>query len=236
MSVRPLWPFWPFVALLVVWNNALQPLLGPTARLPGGSWSFVMSGIALIAISLATACASGLRAADLGFDLGRVPRGAVIGALVGLIAIVCVGAVKLAPILVGHPIAYEPVEGVSVDELAWHLAFFLPVGAVVPEEIAFRGTLLGTLAMRYGTRAAVLASAAVFAVWHVTVVAATIGATTIAPPSPWATPATLGALALVFVGGLLLAGLRLWTGTLASTIVAHWMFNAVVLVGFRAVA
>ena len=64
----------------------------------------------------------------------------------------------------------------------------------------------------------------------------TIRDTTLAPPSPWAGPAMLGALAVVFGGGVLFAALRLRTRTLASTIVAHWMFNAVVLVGLRGAA
>ena len=233
MSVRPLWPF---AALLVVWANALQPQFAPTARLPGGSWAFVASGVALIGISLVAARWYGLTAADLGFDLRRAPRGAAIGALVCLIAIVGIGAVRLAPLVVGRTVAYEPVEGVPSDELARHLAFFLPIGAVLPEEIAFRGTLLGALATRYGTRAALFGSATTFALWHAIVIVSTIGATTIAPPSPWAIPAMLGALAVVFGGGLLFALLRMRTGTLASTVVAHWGFNAVVLVGLRGLA
>jgi membrane protease YdiL (CAAX protease family) len=233
MSRRPLWPF---AALLVIWGNAVPPLFGASAQLPGGSWSFVLAGIALMLVSLATARAYGLTSTDLGLDVRSAPRGAAIGALATIIALAGVGAIRLAPLVVGQTVAYEPLDGVSSDQLVRHLAFFLPFGAVLPEEVAFRGTLLGALAARYGARAAVVGSASMFAVWHGTVVSSTIGATTIAPPSPWALPATLGALVLVFGGGVLLAALRLRTGTIASTIVAHWGFNAVVLVGLRALA
>lgn len=233
MSTRPVWPF---AALLVLWGNAMQPVIGATARLPGGSWAFVLTGAALIAASLAAARSYGLVAADLGLDVRRAPRGAAIGALAGLVALAGLGTIRLAPFVIGRTVAYEPIAGVSNAELAWHLAFFLPFGAVIPEEIAFRGTLLGALAARYGGRTAAVGSAITFALWHGTMIVSTIDSTTIAPPSPWSIPAVLGALAVVLGGGLLFAGLRLQTGTLASTIVAHWGFNALVLVGLRGMA
>lgn len=195
----------------------------------------MLSGVALIGISLAAARAYRLGTADLGFDLRHAPGGAAVGGIAAIIALAGVVAMRFAPVLIGQTIAYDPVERVPSEELVRHLAFFLPLGAVLPEEIAFRGTLLGALAARYGARVALLASAATFAMWHGSVIVATVGETTIAPPSPWSVPATLGALAVLFGGGLLFAGLRLKTGTIASTIVAHWAFNAVVLLGLRGV-
>jgi membrane protease YdiL (CAAX protease family) len=65
----------------------------------------------------------------------------------------------------------------------------------------------------------------------VAVVAATIGDTTLGRPSPWFVPAIAGALLVVFAGGVTFAWLRVRTGSLATTILAHWSFNAVVLVG-----
>ena len=185
------------------------------------------------------AWAYGLRPADLGLapELGRVLRGAAIGAVAGAIAILlAVGAILLAPVVIGQSITYEPVKAVTPEELAWHLAFFLPIGAVLPEEIAFRGTLFGALAARHGAATAIVVSAVTFALWHTMVIIPTIGSTTFGPPSPWAIPAMLGALVAVFIGGLLLAGLRLRTGTTASTLVAHWGFNALLLLALRGLA
>ena len=233
MRVRPVWPF---AALLVIWGNAVPWLLGPTARLPGGSWAFVAAGVLLVVISLITARAAGLTTVTLGLDLRRAPRGAAIGAIVVVAAIVGLAAIRIAAFVVGHPVAYQPVLEVSADELVRHLVFFLPFGGVLPEEIAFRGTLLGMIAGRYGARSALVASAATFALWHGIVIVSTIGATTIAPPSPWAAPAMIGALGAVFGGGVVFAALRLRTGTIASSIVAHWGFNAVLLAGLRAIA
>jgi len=232
MSTRPIWPY---AVLLVIWGNAMHPLFGPTARLPGGSWAFVISGTAVIVVSLLAVRAYGLGPSDLGLVAGRAPHGAAIGALVGAIALVGVGIVRLAPLVIGQTVVYGPLSGVSSETLARHLALFLPFGAVLPEEIAFRGTLLGALARRHGTGAGMIGSAVAFALWHGTVIGATIGDTSLAS-SPWSIPAMAGALVVVFGGGLLFAALRLRTGTLISTIVAHWMFNAVVLVGLRGLA
>ena len=44
-------------------------------------------------------------------------------------------------------------------------------------------------------------------------------------------PAMAGTLAIVFVGGVIMAGLRVVTGTLATSVAAHWVFNAVILIG-----
>ena len=40
-----------------------------------------------------------------------------------------------------------------------------------------------------------------------------------------------GALGAIFVGGIVFAMLRLRTGNLAGSIVMHWAFNAILLVG-----
>ena len=44
---------WLFAALLVIWGNVVSSALGASARLPGGSWPFVVAGLILVGISLA---------------------------------------------------------------------------------------------------------------------------------------------------------------------------------------
>ncbi|MDQ2968357.1 MAG: hypothetical protein M3R37_08585, partial [Actinomycetota bacterium] len=49
---------------------------------------------------------------------------------------------------------------------------------------------------------------------------------------PWLwVVASIGAFVVLFVGGVIMAALRLLTGSLATTIAAHWVFNTVILVG-----
>jgi membrane protease YdiL (CAAX protease family) len=221
---------WLFAILLVVWGNLLHPLIGASAVLPGGSWQFVIAGAGLVGVSLAAARFIGLNAAALGIRRAGALRGAVIGALAaGAIAAVDVVVLRLAPSIIGHPVGYSPLARVSADELGRHIALFLPLGAVIPEEVAFRGVLLSGLLPRLGVRAAVTASAIAFAVWHGTVAVFTVMNTSL--PVVLIVPAIAGALVIVFVGGVIIAGLRVATGTLTTSIAAHWVFNAVILVG-----
>jgi membrane protease YdiL (CAAX protease family) len=221
---------WFFAILLVLWGNLLHPLIGSSAVLPGGSWQFLLAGAALIGVSLLAARISGLDAQALGLRRAGVVRGAAVGALVaGAIAAVDVVVLRLAPSIIGQPVGYSPLARLSADELARHIALYLPLGAVIPEELAFRGTLLGGLLPKYGVRIAVTLSAATFALWHGTVAVVTV--TNTAMPVVLILPAIVGALVIVFVGGFIMAGLRVVTGTLTTSIAAHWVFNAVILVG-----
>jgi uncharacterized protein len=219
-----------FAVFLVAWGNLTQRFVGETALLPGGSWWFIAIGMALVAVSFGFARWIGLDARSLGLASVGASRGAAIGILLGgVIAVIDVLALRLAPLVLGAPIVYEPVMQVTREQLAVHLAVFLPLGAVIPEEVAFRGVLLGALAREWGIRAAVLASAFAFALWHVAVVLATAANTTLGALAPLAVP---GAIIILVVGGIVMASLRLRTRTLATSIAAHWIFNAVILVGF----
>ncbi|MGH2471761.1 MAG: lysostaphin resistance A-like protein [Candidatus Limnocylindria bacterium] len=224
---------WLFAAYLILWGNLLHQLFGATALLPGGSWQFVAAGLALVVISIAAARVLGLDATALGLRRAGALRGAAIGAVAGgLLAAVAVAAIRvIAPAVVGQPVVYEPLARVAASDLAPHILFFLPFGAVIPEEVAFRATLLAGLRASHGVRSAVTASAIVFALWHGTVAVFTVMNTTM--PVVLIIPAIAGALAVLFVGGAIMAMLRLATGTLMSSIAAHWAFNAVVLVGLR---
>ena len=224
---------WLFAAFLILWGNLLHPLIGASAVLPGGSWQFVVAGAALVAFSLVAARALRLDGSALGLRRDGALRGVAVGATLGaVIAAAGVAVMRLvAPVVVGQPVVYEPLSRVAAGDLTPHIAFFLPFGAVIPEEVAFRGTLLGGLLARYGVRFAVMASAATFALWHGTVAIFTVMNTSL--PVVLIIPAILGALVILFVGGAIMAGLRVATRTLVASMVAHWAFNAIILIGLR---
>jgi membrane protease YdiL (CAAX protease family) len=225
---------WLFAAFLVVWGNVQPPLIGGTAVLPGGSWAFVAAGVGLAAAAFAAAYRARLDVDALGVSRGHLARGVLVGALAGsCLAAASLVALPLAPMITGRPIVYEPLYRVSGTALATHVAVFLPLGVVLPEELAFRGTLFGLL-RRISAPAAMIGSAATFALWHAAVAVVTVGDTTLGPPSPWFVPAVGGALLVVFVGGMALAALRLRARSLGATIAAHWTFNGVLLVGLWA--
>lgn len=224
---------WLFAAFLILWGNLLHPLIGASALLPGGSWEFVFAGAALVVVSLLAARVLQLDGSALGMRRDGALRGAAIGAIAGgMIAAAGVGVIRVvAPAVIGQPVVYEPLSRVGAGDLTPHIAFFLPFGAVIPEELAFRGTLLGGLLARYSVRFAVSASAATFALWHGTVAVFTVLNTSL--PAVLIVPAIAGALVILFVGGAIMASLRVATGTLLASIAAHWAFNAIILVGLR---
>lgn len=221
-----------FGVLLVVWGNLLHRLIGDTAVLPGGSLEFVVAGAALVAVSLLAARSLGLDASALGVAPGGAVRGMAIGVVAGgAVAATTVAATRLTPLVLGGPLVYGPLAGISSERLALHIALFLPLGAVIPEEFAFRGTLLAALLRRMGLRAAIVASALTFALWHGFVAIATVADSTLGQNTGWWIFGIAAAMAVLFVGGVIMAGLRMVTGTLTTSIAAHWVFNAVILVG-----
>lgn len=224
---------WIYAAVLVVWGNAAAGLLGRTSVLPGGSVEFALAGVALVAISVAFARALGLDTAGVGLGGVDFARGAAVGAGLGLAgATAAVGALRLiAPAIVGQQVEYAPLAQVTGLELARHVTLLLPFGTVIPEELAFRGVLLGGLLRRLRQRDALIISGATFALWHLGVAAATVDDTTLGSPSPWFGLAIVVALAVVLLGGSGLAWLRLRTRSLATTIAFHWTFNVGLLLG-----
>jgi len=160
-------------------------------------------------------------------------RGAAVGAGLGLVgATAAVGALRLvAPAIVGQPVEYSPLAQVTDFELSRHVLMFLPLGTVIPEELAFRGVLLGVLLRRMRQRDALIISGAAFALWHLGVAIVTVDDTTLGSPSPHFGLAVVVALAVVLLGGTALAWIRLRTRSLATTIALHWTFNGGLLLG-----
>ena len=208
-------------------------MLGATATLPGGSVAFAVAGVALTTISLLVAERSGLGARSLfGSRRDALAGAAIGGSAAALVALASLAFLRLgAAAIRGSPVEYAPLAHVSTQELARHVALLLPLGVIVPEEIAFRGTLLAFAARVLGVRRAVLLSAIAFALWHGSVIVATVRDTTLRPPSPWFAFACAGAFLVVVAGGIVFAMLRIRTRTITTTLTAHWLFNAVLLVG-----
>jgi membrane protease YdiL (CAAX protease family) len=82
-----------------------------------------------------------------------------------------------------------------------------------------------------GVRAAIVASALTFALWHGFVAIATVADSTLGQETGGWIVGIGGAMVVLFVGGVVMAILRTITGTLMTSIAAHWVFNAVILVG-----
>lgn len=214
---------------LIAYGN----LLAPTgAVLPGQGPLAALTGVALSAALLAWArVGAQLSWDELGLR-GNAVRAASVGLAVGLLAIPALAVLRFPP-LVGGPVTYGPIALVTPDELMVHAFVFMPLGAAIPEEVAFRGVLLGLLRRRFALARAVVLSAAAFTLSHIAVVVATLRQTNLVGDPLFVALGLAGAFGAVCAGGALFALLRVRTGHLAAPAAAHWAFNAVILLGLR---
>ena len=101
---------------------------------------------------------------------------------------------------------------------------------MLPEELAFRGLLLALPGRRHGLRDATLVSSALFGLWHVL---ASLGggaanATIAGAVGADATGTTLrvvGTVLFTSLAGVVLCWLRLRSGSLLASALAHWTVN-----------
>jgi uncharacterized protein len=106
----------------------------------------------------------------------------------------------------------------------------VPLGTVMPEELAFRGLLLPLLVRRNGVPAAVLLASGLFGLWHV--LASLGGGPVNAAIAEAVGGDTAGTVARVVVtvgftaaAGVVLCWLRLRSGSLLAPVLAHWTVN-----------
>lgn len=190
------------------------------------TWSrWIVAAIAATAIGLALG--SGLTADDLGLSRASLRCGAGWAAII-VAAVVAVIAAGLAV-----PPVRELFRNEAYSSLSWALlsaVVLIPLQTVLPEELLFRGILLGALARRYRARIAILLQALLFGLWHV------VSSTGLAAGNEGIGDAVgrgtaglllgvLGAVAFTTLAGLLLGWLRLRTGSLLPSIALHWAAN-----------
>ena len=213
---------------LAAYGNIASLVFGTAT--PAGSWSGVLLGMLLVGLVLIWGRWSDqLTATELGLTPRRLVRSAGLGLLVALGTALPALLFLRFPPLVGHAVEYAPLASLSPEALLWRAFVWMPLDTAIPEELAFRGVLLASLRRRWSEFPAVLVSAVVFTSWHGVIVSRTVALTNLQSEPVLAMLGLLGALLAVGVGGVLFAWLRLATGHLAGSIVAHWAFNAVLL-------
>ena len=218
------WALAIVAVVVVVFGNVAD--LGAGQDVPTLTWVAAAKAAGTLVIVLSAARWTGVTWREMGVVRAGSTRSALIGAAVGLVlAILSLVALHLAT-----QVTYRPVRGETVTALLLHALVGVPLVTALPEELAFRGLLLG-LAMRQLSplKAALLASA-LFVAWHLVIQAQTLALTNFAGPS-MARLAWVGALAVLFAGGLVFAFLRLRTQNLAGAVTAHWLFDAALIVG-----
>lgn len=187
-------PFALAAAVLVVVRDVRADEL-MTAMLPIAPVPGVIGFAAIFALSRALARRDGLSWADLGWYAPRardLAAGVALGALV-----VAANAWLLHPLLARLHASFDPIAR-AVPLLP---ALALLTVAVVAEDTLYRGYALPVLRARYGVTRAVLFTSIAYAL--------------LTPGPEW------GLKAWAFGFGALLAGLRLWRGSLVPVVAAH---------------
>lgn len=182
------------------------------------------AGLALTVVVALVARAAGLSAADLGLARRTWRAGLKWGGLAA--ALVAVGYVVAALVVDSVP---EPRYD-SWPEAVLAGVVLIPLGTVIPEELAFRGVLWALIRRDRGARTATLWSSALFGLWHIVpalgggpandALAGTVGS------GPVGT--VLGVLATVVLtsaAGVVLCSGRQRADSLLAPVLLHWAVN-----------
>jgi membrane protease YdiL (CAAX protease family) len=187
----------------------------------------VAVGLGLAACLVVIARAQGLTAADLGLARSTWPTGLRWGAAAAaLVGVVYALAYLLTPVRQALPAG----DGGLGRAALWAVLVVIPLGTVLPEELAFRGVLLALLGRRYGVPAATLLSSGLFGLWHVL---ASLGggaanvaiAGVVGGDAAGTVVRGIATVLFTSLAGVVLCWLRLRSGSLLAPVLAHWTVN-----------
>ena len=207
------------VFALAAWNNLI------VTRLPAHPGSYVAANLTATGLLLAGARASGLSWEELGLAGRRLAAGAKWGG--ACLALVAAGYLAALAVPVVRPLLTDArVAGLDGGGLAYQVLVSIPLGTVVWEEVAFRGVLLAALARLLSLPAATVVSATVFGVWHVRPTLDALAVNDLVDgPVLTGLAVLLGCLATA-LAGLILAWLRLRSGSLLAPALLHLATNS----------
>ncbi len=208
------------LGVLAAWNVLVNLVVPSPAYIPAN----LLAGAGLLAL----AARWGFGLDDIGLERTRART----GVRWGLAAAVVVAVVFSA--LVAWPWTRRFFEDgtlvdISVAGLLYQVAFRIPIGTALFEELAFRGVLLAVWSAESTRRPAVLGSSIAFGFWHVI---PTLERLDLNPAGGYAVNGfaevglVAGAVASTFVAGLIFVWLRARSRSLIAPIVAHAAINS----------
>jgi membrane protease YdiL (CAAX protease family) len=211
------------IAVLVLFALARATgLLGPP----------VVSACILTLAMVVVAWRSGATLHDLG--LGREHLGA--GLRYGLTAslLVLVVLVLAAAIPWTRPLLSDARAEIDGERLAYEVGVTIVLLTAIPEELAFRGVVLGSAQTLWGSWRATLASSALFGLWHIEPTLETMSGNSAVGDASSSLVGqvlvVLGAVAVTFAAGLAFCWLRLRSRSLVAPVIAHVAANGLALV------
>jgi membrane protease YdiL (CAAX protease family) len=170
---------------------------------------------------------AGLTLSELGLSFGIPARVLIIfigSLLVGIAAVMVTPCIPFVRTLLRQlPWATE-----SRREVWYAVLIRIPFSTGLLEEVLFRGVLLGLLLHIWNTVSALAVSSLLFGLWHISPEAGEFEGVRF--PAPWIMRARRYiALSVTFVAttltGVLLGGLRLWTGSVLAPWIVHTTIN-----------
>lgn len=191
------------------------------------AWASIVTVPIAAVILLALVRRRGLGWHELGLSPRHWRRGTLYGiAAVGLVlTVVAIGA--LLPVTRPFFLAdrYATISGALIASM-----IVIPLQTVIPEELAFRGVLHGTLDRAYGTRGVFAAGSLLFGLWHI---ASSLGLTTnnrgltgfLGGGVTGQIAGILLAVAATAAAGCVFTWLRRRSGSLLAPIALHWSVN-----------
>jgi membrane protease YdiL (CAAX protease family) len=207
------------IAVLAVFN-VTRHVLSSGAQFP--------LNVAMAGVVLALARWPHLSASELGLSRADLGRGVRYGAVAAAIVLTVLLVAAIVPATRG---AFDDSRAdVGAGRMLVEVLISVPLGTVLLEELAFRGSLLGLLRRLGSTTRAVIVSSVLFGLWHIAPALSTAGDNSSLP----GTSSSGGGLAVAVVGtavattvaGLVFCWLRLRSGSLVAPMLAHIATNS----------
>ncbi|BBX44905.1 CPBP family intramembrane metalloprotease [Mycobacterium cookii] len=209
------------VVVVLAWANLIAHFTTP--------WAAVVT-IPAAAIGLvAWLRFTGLGWVELGLGREHWKSGAAyaVGAVGLVVAVVAVGALLplTRPMFMNSH--YASISGALLASM-----IIIPLQTVIPEELAFRGVLHGTLNRAWGFRGVAIAGSLLFGLWHIAtslgLTSSNVGFTRLFGGGVFGMLAgvTLAVLATA-AAGFVFSWLRRRSGSLLAPIALHWSLNGV---------
>ena len=178
---------------------------------------------------LAAAIRSGLTLERLGLARKDVRRGLLYGAGAFVLVLVVVTAAALIPATSG--VLEDSRVDVGFSRMLFEVFVAILFGTVIPEELIFRGVLLGSAIERWGAVKGAIVSSALFGLWHISPTLNDLGGNAgLAEANSSAAgkaAAVVGAVFATFCAGLVFSWLRERSRSLVAPVVAHLSTNGV---------
>jgi uncharacterized protein len=183
----------------------------------------VVSASVLTAALILIAWTAGATRADLGLGRADRPAGLRYGAAAfGIVLLVLVVA---AAIPATNGFLHDSRAQISGGRLLYELGVSIVALTAIPEELAFRGLLLGSGLRLWGPWRAALISSALFGLWHIAPTLHTMSDNRAVSGAAASVGGQVllvaGAVAVTFLAGLAFCWLRLRSRSLIAPVIAH---------------